>query len=402
MARRRRYKIRGVPKKRRVVDDYQPPAALEQDEQEQAVNDYRPPAALRRIKRGLTAIVAFVAVVMSYAVYWMITAYLLNNKVNGWLADRRAEGYQLAFEDYQFGGFPMLFRMDFIKPSIAASLENPDWSWRGDHAIIESLPWRPWNLKVSAPGGHHLGVAGANGTADYAGSIGELRAEFPLDDKWPPQGKLTIRDLDLSAGLVLRASARSIVAGIENLGDSGASGRTPTARFTLDADEVAIPPLFPLPAGNFFRQISLEAWLLGHVAPELAPSSLAQWRDAGGSLEIRRFGIVYGPLNLLLGGAFAVDENIQLIGAFTAKAQGFFEIIDGLRKAGLVSGKDALNATLVLGAMARKPKTGGPMTLNLAIAIQNQKIYAGSVSLAEIPAIPWKENVSSGNGPKRE
>ncbi|MEE1562148.1 MAG: DUF2125 domain-containing protein, partial [Alphaproteobacteria bacterium] len=64
---------------------------------------------------------------------------------------------------------------------------------------------------------------------------------------------------------------------------------------------------------------------------------------------------------------------------------------DALRKQGLIRSVDAITAKVVLGALARRPKDGGPASLNLAITLQNRTVFAGPVSLLKLPAIDWNE-----------
>ncbi len=357
---------------------------------------YRPPSPLRKIRRGLLVIVAVLAFSMVYVIYWVGAAYYFSQTVTGWLEAHRDAGYQVDFGDYRFSGFPVLFRLDFKNPSFAAPNApnaQPPWAWRGVHAVAESSPWSPLTLSVRAPGEHSLDITQDGETVTYAGSIGELTAVLPLGGSWPPQGKLTIRDLDMRAEGGVRVAVRRAVVDIKRLGGSGADPQTPTVRFALDAGGVTAPAAFALPFGDSIAQLFLEGQILGYIEPGPAPESLARWRDAGGVLEISRLNVNYGPLNMWSAGAMALDPQLQPIGAFTAKVKGFFEAVSRLRKAGLINGKAALTATVMLGAMARKSKEGGPSTLNLAFTIQDRKIYAGPAPLAEVPAIPWKKEV---------
>jgi hypothetical protein len=52
-------------------------------------------------------------------------------------------------------------------------------------------------------------------------------------------------------------------------------------------------------------------------------------------------------------------------------------------------------AKVVPGAMARKPKDGGPAGLNLVITLQNRKVFAGPVALLKLPTIHWDKLFST-------
>jgi hypothetical protein len=116
---------------------------------------------------------------------------------------------------------------------------------------------------------------------------------------------------------------------------------------------------------------------------------LVKWRDGGGTVEVARLNLAYGFLDVWANGTMALDGDMQPIGAFTAKVEGFFPLVDALKEKGLVRARDAVTAKVVLGVLAKKPADGGPPTLNLPLTVQGRKVYAGPLALAQVPAIPW-------------
>jgi hypothetical protein len=88
-------------------------------------------------------------------------------------------------------------------------------------------------------------------------------------------------------------------------------------------------------------------------------------------------------------GTVALDGRMQPVGAFTARIQGFFEAVEALRARGLIRGRDASMAKLVLGAMARPAPGGGPPVLSLPVTLQDRVLYAGPVALVRLPELRW-------------
>ena len=82
-----------------------------------------------------------------------------------------------------------------------------------------------------------------------------------------------------------------------------------------------------------------------------------------------RLVIVYGPFSMRANGTLALDAEMEPIGAFTAKARGFFGLIDALQAKGLMRAGDAVTAKMVLGILSRKPARGGPPTLSLPVTL---------------------------------
>ncbi|OHC73847.1 MAG: hypothetical protein A3G18_04435 [Rhodospirillales bacterium RIFCSPLOWO2_12_FULL_58_28] len=352
--------------------------------------NYRPPTYLRNIRIGLKFLVIMAAASIVYALFWAGMAYQFREAVNGWMEMRRAEGYQVKYESFRLSGFPLIIRMEMKEIAFAAKGDAPSWSWRGDKAVVEASPWNPWRMAVSMPGGYRLDIAQKNGPAAYAGVVEEFTVRFPTGGGWPPQGELTVRNLSLSDAGSGRAAASRVVMKIERTGTGNADYRTPTIIFRFEAEGVNAPGILSLPLGGNISLLAVEGSVLGAIPPGPWPEALGVWRDAGGTLEVKRLDAALGPLTLKAGGAMALDAMAQPIGAFTAKVQGFFETVEELRKDGIIGGKDAVTATAVLGAMARKSKDGAPTTLNLSLTIQDRRIYAGPVAFAELPAIPWE------------
>ena len=50
-------------------------------------------------------------------------------------------------------------------------------------------------------------------------------------------------------------------------------------------------------------------------------------------------------------------------------------------------------ARIVLGLMAREPVGGGTPELNLAVTVQNRKLYTGPISLMTMPEVVWPEDI---------
>lgn len=361
-----------------------------------SVLTYRPPTYLRNIRIGLTVLVVMISVAVVYVLFWWGMAYQFRETVNGWVELRRAEGYQVKHAGFRLSGFPLLLRMEMKEPAFAAGGDTPSWSWRGDKAVVEAYPWNPWRVTVGLAGEYRLDVVQKGGPVTYTGAAEEFTARFPTGGGRPPQGELTVRNFSLSDAGTARAAAARAVIKIDRLSSGNVDYRTPTVAFRLEAEGVKAPGILALPLGGDISLLAVEGSVLGAIPPGPWPEALTVWRDAGGTLELKRLDTVLGPLTLNAGGTMALDASAQPIGAFTAKVQGFFETVEELRKGGFISGKDAVTATAVLGAMARKSRDGGPTTLNLALTIQDRRIYAGPVAFAELPAIPWDERDSTG------
>ena len=351
-----------------------------------------PPAAMRALKPGLTALAVLAALSIAYVVFWLFMAGELRDGVARWSEARRAEGYTVLFSRLRIGGFPLVLRLDLERPGLGAPDGGIPWTWEGARAVAEMRPWNMRRVGIDLSGAHTLGLVVAGRPVTYTGTAGGLTGVLVMAGAWPSSAEIHIEDVDLSTAdgtgrVVVKRADLTARRRVGKTSDDPGS----TLEMRLRAEDVRLPGRLALPLGNHLARLTVVAGLLGPIPAGPWPQSLAAWRDEGGTVEVERLDITYGPLSAQATGTVALDGNMQPIGAFTAKVQGFRQTVDALRKRGLVRRRDAVTAMLVLGALARTPEGGGPPTLNLAITVQDRTLFAGPVPLARLPAIEWKD-----------
>ncbi len=357
---------------------------------------YRPPAYFRNLKTTLWSVIAFAVAAILYVAFWFVIAFGLRDGAVEWAETRRQEGYTVNYSGLLLNGFPFLMRLALSDPGLGYPASDVPWAWQSEGLTVEMRPWNPWRMTIMPTGALTLGLTIGGEPVTYVGLADEIAIGLGLADGWPKSGELTVSGLNLSLADENGDSGESIAVKtmrLQALHDTAddADHRTVTFGLHLQAEGLETPAGIFLPLGNRVDNLVLDASVLGAIPAGRLPESLAAWRDRGGTVEVPRMEFIYGPLIARAEGTLALDGDMQPIGAFTAKFQGFFEIIDALRKQGLIRSVDAITAKVVLGALARRPKDGGPASLNLAITLQNRKVFAGPVSLLKLPAIDWNE-----------
>ena len=357
---------------------------------------YRPPAYFRNLKTTLWSVIAFAVAAILYVAFWFVIAFGLRNGAVEWAETRRQEGYTVNYSGLLLDGFPFLMRLTLSDPGLGYPASDVPWAWQSEGLTVEMRPWNPWRMTIMPTGALTLGLTIGGEPVTYVGLADEIAIGLGLAGGWPKSGELTVSGLNLSLADENGDSGESIAVKtmrLQALHDTAddADHRTVTFDLHLQAEGLETPAGIFLPLGNRVDNLVLDASVLGAIPAGWLPESLAAWRDRGGTVEVPRMEFIYGPLIARAEGTLALDGDMQPIGAFTAKFQGFFEIVDALRKQGLIRSVDAITAKVVLGALARRPKDGGPASLNLAITLQNRKVFAGPVSLLKLPAIDWNE-----------
>lgn len=342
-----------------------------------------------RAKAGLIALGLLALLGTVYVTLWFVLARELRSGFERWAEARRADGYAVAYSALRTGGFPFVVRVSAENPSLGRERRRLAWTWGSRRLDAELRPWTPGRVAFKLRNPHRLATETAAGSTAYAGAADVLELEAALGTgAWTKADARAVR-FRMAAGDGAGAfSVERAEASAERLGASGFD--EPWFRFVGDAQGIRFPEALPLPLGNEVRRFGLALKVLGAIPERDVAEALAVWRDAGGTAEVERLSLAYGPLALEVGGTLAVDRDLQPVAAFTAKAQGYAETIDALRDQGMVRSGAARTAKLVLGALAKRPEGGGRPVLEAALTIQDRLLYVGPVALVEVPTIVWK------------
>jgi hypothetical protein len=342
----------------------------------------------------LILLVAVLALAAATTVYWHYASEALSDGIGHWAEARRADGLQASYSSVAIKGFPFRLRAVIRDPVIArpAGPNGRDiaWEWRGSDLEASVRPWNTSRVDLDFPGTHQLTLPVGGGwtifaTADRA--VGTL----DLDETGvPASGDFGMDELDL-----LSEDGRQSVsiAHVKLSGATHAAGNPPhqTATFdlSLDGKGIELPQDAKPPLGSYIAVLEGQASLMGVFPAGPAVEAATAWRNDGGTIEVHRLHLEWGPLAIEAGGTLALDANLQPIGALSAIVRGFPETVDALVAGGMVQKSDGDTAKTVLGLLAKSPKGGGPPELTVPLTVQNGWIYVGPVALARAPELRW-------------
>ncbi|MBT3766011.1 MAG: DUF2125 domain-containing protein [Rhodospirillales bacterium] len=364
--------------------------------QARQVMNYKPPAYFAVIRRTMISLVAIATFSIAYVAMWFYTAQGLRSNLEDWAVNARQAGWAVTYKQPVLSGFPFAIRLTLNTPSFATSGDDPDWSWKGPELVIQSRPWNPGRYLLKFPEHNELTLKTKAGPVSYGGLSQELTVEFKPGEHGPKYLLIHAKNVALQAITGAKVGARSATIEATHDPSNPEDIKSPSLSFKINAQDLVLPAHFKLPMGAKVSKLSINGAVMGGIEPGLLRSSLATWRDAGGTMEIPKFSMRYGPFHLIRSdGTVALDGNLQPVGAFTAKVIGFHEFIDALRVSGWVRGKDSLTVKLVTSAFFQKDENGGPPTLNLAVSIQNGKIFTGQAKLVDMPHVNWGPKVAS-------
>ena len=352
--------------------------------------DARPGRPRRRAGMAVLALLAVLAA--AYTIYWYVAAGELRSAAERWREERRALGETVTWQDFAVGGFPFWLRATVTAPQWARQDAAP-WSWEAARVAARVRPWRFGRVELDLAGDHRFAWTDGARRLAYRGTAESLAALLEIEAGRPTAATFDLRGLRLDGGGEL---------GVLRLDEATGSLRRPAvppadhlvAGWTVafDGSGIALPapPVLPaLPLGQQVTRVVLDASILGAIPPGPLDAGLARWRDDGGTVEVRHIRLDWGPLSIQGDGTLALDAALQPLGAFSARAQGFFEAIYILRKQGQVDSQAANTARLVLGVMSRPSPGGGAPTIALPVSIQNRTVFAGPVAVARLNPIVW-------------
>ncbi len=340
----------------------------------------------------LAGIAIGVAVLFAgYAVFWYLAAQTLADAVARWADERRAEGYGVSYAPPRIGGFPFALSARLEAPAIVAPGDG--WRWSGPAISGSARPWAPLSVELSFAGRHDLNWRDGDRRREITAAAGAAEGRLDL----PADHRLGRTDFAFEfAGVAVTEPGREPVrfdrAAVRgSLPPPGApAGPDGAVRYDIAIDRLSLPADPPPPLGREIAHVEAAGLLQGGIPRGPLPVALAAWRDLGGTLEVQRFALDWGPLGLAGNGTFALDGDLQPIAAMSATVRGHAETIDALVESGLVPSREGSIAKIVLSVLSRPGAGDGRPEIAVALTAQDGYLYVGPVRLLPLPKIRWE------------
>jgi hypothetical protein len=340
-------------------------------------------------------LVAFGFIVMFGIIYsglWLALAMSSREQVVKWIEEQQAHGFSVRYDKLLATGYPLAIRFEVTNPGFGAPNNAAPWDWEGTHLNVKVQLWDRDSFFLETSGQQILvfGVAGKVQT--FTGNVERARGELRLSEGSITKAEVILQGVQLTSQDTVNAAIRVPRAqmSIERLTRAQADHQAANWSLSGSTAGLSLPWLKASPLGTTVESLSLKARLIGNVKAGELVQSLEDWRDKGGTVELKKLRLRHGPLKINTDGTLALDGKLQPIGSLMAHLEGFFETIDALKNLGLVKARDAITAKMIMGVLSRTPKGGGPAVLNLAVTAQDRYLYVGPVRLLKLPEINWR------------
>jgi hypothetical protein len=324
-----------------------------------------------------------------YLGIWAGTAVLVFQQAEGWMESLQLDGLQVRHDEPFFGGFPEKVTITYPELKVTSGNLPADWSWNTQAVSISARPLLVKQLSIDLSGAHSVTTLGTPIPVLNLGA-----ADSKLDLEFDSSGTISSADLTVSKATATWPSEGTH---IFEVGEANFSiqrlvpipQRSKISNLEIRIHDLHLPAITPAPFDPTIKKVSFIARTPMPNFGQSLSASLKAWADTGDVIEFREMEVVWPPFTISATGIATLDERLQPAGAFSAKIQGFFEVLNILVTNGAVRSRDASMARIVLGLLTRSPPGGGPPELSTSITAQDGKLYAGPVMLMDLPMIVW-------------
>jgi hypothetical protein len=349
------------------------------------------PAMRRSTRLGLLALAVVLLVAAApgvYTAFWFIAAARLQNGIGVGAKSLHAKKIEVSWGAVRVVGFPFSLRVEFTDASVLDRVPVSASTVRFPRLVADAVPWDFSVWRLSAPNGLRM-TAGTGPTPVATLSVPSATGVVFVPDGGPDGGGVKLWfALDApQADSGVPLAARRAYLWFTLPAHQPRTDSQPAAGFAVDAWDLTLPSV-PAPFHNPLDEFSLAVTVRGPVPSTLPRQAAIAWRDAGGTADVDRFALHWGPLRLSGSGTFALASDLQPEGAFSCAVEGYKQLLTALVAAGHIRPASAGIAQLALGLLAKTGPDGRP-EISTSFTIEDGQMFLGPVAIGPAPQIAW-------------
>lgn len=314
-----------------------------------------------------------------YSGLWLVAAGQVERGLAAQVAAWRADGWEVAMAARRPGGFPLW--LAFADDRIQAANQAEGTRVTAETVQARARPWNfdRWTIAVGGP----VTVAwrGPDRAHRVTSWAERTHARLLFGSDGFRDGRVTLENADLTLD---EAPMAAVAKGVLRAQRSGDQDAPLTAALTLTG--VDLPAGEGGAFGDRISELDLAASLLGPPPDSFAREAVAAWRDHGGTLEVTRARLAWGPLGVNGTGTLTLDESFRPLGAFSARFRGLDLLIESLLAHGAINREIALAVTLAVRFLERPAEDGSRM-VEIGLTAQDGWLYLGPVALLPLAPI---------------
>ena len=328
--------------------------------------------------------------VAAWTAYWLHAASRVEALAVAWAEAERARGSQVSWQGLGVGGYPFRLEATVEAPALALARlpERPFWQAERLTAILQ--PWNFRRILVDLSGRHEAGYLVEGSVERVIAVLQHARGGVQFDDL----GRLSLLSLEADGieaerperGETLRLGHLELHARPSRLAEG-------IADLALQARAVVLPAPGDPVVGRELERLSADLSVTGVLPPSAVdlPAALLQWRDSGGTLEVRHATADFDRIRLDANGTLALDAETRPVGSLTVRLDGHRRLLERLAGAGRIDPGQVGMMTAALDLLA--VANGG--VLKAPARLQDGRLYVGTAN-AEIPVARLRPLLAGG------
>ncbi|WP_339948131.1 DUF2125 domain-containing protein [uncultured Albimonas sp.] len=326
---------------------------------------------------------ALLVAILAWSGWWHVGSTAQQDAVEGWLAERRAEGWQ-AEAEVSVAGYPN--RFDMTAEGLRLSDPEAGWAWAAPTFRTYMLSYQPHRVIAEWPGKHRISVPGE--TVEIEARQLRASARFVPGTRLElTQGILEMHDLEMVSGLGWKAG---IANGQLSLRASEEErGRENAYDGVLDIEGLLPPDAWRAALGErLARDLPERVEEAKIVATAVFRRPLDRLAVEAGSLRpetvwLRPSVVTWGPLSIAASGRLEVDEAGVPEGTIDLKVSNWKRVLEAAVAAGAVPGD--LAGALKAGLQLMSNLTSDGKGLEAPLRFAGGNVFLGPIPLGEAP-----------------
>jgi hypothetical protein len=343
-----------------------------------------------RARHILLSLLLLAVLGAGYTAWWFYAAGIVRDSVDGWIAAERANASFIEYKGLDLSGYPL----SLTATTTDFSIQRADGlSWRGPGLTAHARPWNPLEFTIDLPGEQEAAIMGRGAAPPLSimakdGGIGHVNLKMGggVED-------VSLRLNRVTAGLpggLNAATAGGVQLSAEFPKDAPADHAGTAVTLRADLSQLGLPPDQKSPLGRTIDTAAFVARIKGRLPSRFTEPEIAAWSRNGGTIDIDRLDLAWGPLRMAGTGTLALDPALQPIGALSAEVQGINPTMDSLASAGIVRPGDAAMAKVALGLLSRRTTPDNQPIVEASVTAQDGWLYFGPVRLMRMPRLNWE------------
>jgi hypothetical protein len=333
---------------------------------------------LRNRKKFIASLLILISLgIISWFVLFEYGVRWLEKELEIVTTDLRQKGYTVTYSKVEFKGNPLYIRAIFQNPHI----KDPSgfFDWQGQEIEVSTKPWNLHTLAISLPGNQTFNIP-----QNLPIPIGTLKVEGASGVvKLSVQAKLESASLNAKNVFFLLANQPQPIS-LQDFSLLTTNLTHPLdLSMTLESKVSGLETILKIPPLSYPLMVSLEAHLSGFDSKAIFPTTLAQWRDGGGVLEVSSLKLNWPPIAAEGEGTLTIDKDMYPLGSFSSRIEGYHEALDYMVRLGFVKQKHAAGAAFVMDLLSA-PTDMGTKRLIIPITLQNKRLSVGPARILKL------------------